>query len=163
LDPLNAVAHGELGDVLLWSRQYREAADSYTHALQINPAITLAAGERGYAYLLLGEFQAALDSCTPPMDYTQYTCRAIAYDKLGRHSDADAAIAEMIRKNGDSASYQYAEIFAQRGDIPRALDWLETADRVGDTGLHYMLADSFVDSLRGEPRFKALQVKLNFP
>jgi TolB-like protein/Flp pilus assembly protein TadD len=163
LDPLNTVAHGLLGEVLLWSRQYREAAESFTRALQINSAVTLAAGERGYAYLLMGEFQAALDSCTPPMDYTQYTCRAIAYDKLGRHSDADAAIAEMIKQNGESASYQYAEIFAQRGDIPRALDWLETADRVGDTGLHYMLADSFVDSLRNEPRFKALQAKLNFP
>jgi TolB-like protein/tetratricopeptide (TPR) repeat protein len=163
LDPLNTVAHGLLGEVLLWSRQYREAAESFTRALQINSAVTLAAGERGYAYLLMGEFQAALDSCTPPMDYTQYTCRAIAYDKLGRRSDADAAIAEMMKQNGDSASYQYAEVFAQRGDIPQALDWLETADRVGDTGLHYMLADSFVDSLRNEPRFKALQAKLNFP
>jgi hypothetical protein len=78
-------------------------------------------------------------------------------------NDADATIAKMNMEFGESASYQFAEIYAQRGDIPRALAWLETADRVGDTGLHYMLADNFVDPLRGEPRFKAVFAKLNFP
>jgi hypothetical protein len=34
-----------------------------------------------------------------------------------------------------------------RGDIPRALTWLETAERIGDTGLHYMRVDPFVDPL----------------
>jgi predicted Zn-dependent protease len=102
-------------------------------------------------------------SCTPPRDYSQQTCLAIAYDKLGRHAEADAAIAAMMRAYGESAAYQFAEIYAQRADTPNALAWLETADRIGDTGLHYMAEDDLVDPLRKEPRFKKVLAKLNLP
>lgn len=163
LDPLNASAHANLGSVLRWTRHPREAVDSYSRALQIDPAVHLVAGNRGYAYISMGEFEAAVRSCTPPRDYSQRTCLAIAYDKLGRHADADAAIAAMMREYGESASYQFAEIYAQRGDTPNALAWLETADRIGDTGLHYMAADDLADPLRNEPRFKKVLAKLNLP
>ena len=33
---------------------------------------------------------------------------------------------------GEASAYQFAEIYAQWGNIPKALDWLETAYRVPD-------------------------------
>jgi hypothetical protein len=47
--------------------------------------------------------------------------------------------------------------------LSRTLDWLDTAQRVGDTGLHYMKVDPLVDPLRSEPRFKAMLATVKLP
>jgi hypothetical protein len=60
-------------------------------------------------------------------------------------------------------SYPYAEIHAQRGDIPKALDWLEKAFQKHDTGLIALKIDNLLDPLRAEPRFKEIERKLKFP
>lgn len=44
-----------------------------------------------------------------------------------------------------------------------ALDWLDTAYRVGDAGLHYVKVDPLVNPLRSEPRFKAMLAMVKFP
>jgi hypothetical protein len=36
---------------------------------------------------------------------------------------------------GDRGAYQYAEIYSQWGNTPKALAWLEEAMRLGDSGL----------------------------
>jgi len=88
---------------------------------------------------------------------------AIAYHKLNRQSDADAALAAVMTAYGDDASFQYAQIYAQWGNIPTALEWLETAYRVHDTGLVQLKVDPMLDPLRQEPRFKAIERKFKFP
>jgi len=64
---------------------------------------------------------------------------------------------------GDDMACQYAEIYAQWGDIPKALEWLETAYRVHDPGLVELKVDPALDPLRQEPRFQEIVRKLNFP
>jgi hypothetical protein len=88
---------------------------------------------------------------------------AIVYHKLNRQSDADAALAETMAAYGDDASFQYAEIYAQWGNIPKALEWLETAYRVHDTGLVDLKVDPMLDPLRQELRFKEIERKFKFP
>jgi len=51
----------------------------------------------------------------------------------------------------------------QWGDERKALAWLETAVHVRDPGLNLLRDDSFVDSLRKEPRFQAIERALKFP
>ena len=62
-----------------------------------------------------------------------------------------------------TAAYQYAEIYAQWGDTPKALEWLETAMRLRDSGLIELKTDPLMDPLRQEPRFQALIRELKFP
>lgn len=64
---------------------------------------------------------------------------------------------------GDSAAYQCATIYAQWGDRPEALGWLETAARLRDPGLGYLKTDPLMDPLRPEPRFQAIAQALKFP
>jgi hypothetical protein len=64
---------------------------------------------------------------------------------------------------GDTAAYQYATIYAQWGDRAKALDWLETALRLPDSGLELLKTDPLLDSLRQEPRFQAIERELKFP
>jgi hypothetical protein len=64
---------------------------------------------------------------------------------------------------GQGAVYQYAEIYAQWGEIGKALDALETAYRLPDPGIITLRVDTFVDPLRKEPRFQEIERKLRYP
>jgi hypothetical protein len=44
-----------------------------------------------------------------------------------------------------------------------ALAWLEKAVRLRDSGLAALKVDPLLDPLRNEPRFRAIQIALNFP
>jgi hypothetical protein len=87
----------------------------------------------------------------------------VIYDKLKKRADAEAQLAKMKSALGDAAAYQYATIYAQWGNRPKALEWLDTAMRLRDPGLENLKTDPLMDPLRQEPRFQALLKELRFP
>jgi tetratricopeptide (TPR) repeat protein len=116
---------------------------------------------RGLAYYALGNFPRARASCEfKPEDLVSQRCLAV---KLGRHADAEAVLAKLKAAQGDADAYTYAGIYAQRGNTPKALEWLETALRLRDPGLVQLKNDPLVDPLRKEPRFQAIERQLKFP
>jgi len=116
------------------------------------------------AHYGLGDLQNARASCeNKPGIWQTQLCLAVAYDKLGRHSDAEAALAKMKALYGDASAYQYAEIYAQWGNAAKALEWLDTAMRLRDSGLEITKTDPLMEPLRKEPRFQAIERELTFP
>lgn len=164
LDPLNAVAYNALGQVSYVARRYSEAIEAFNRTLLLDSHAGEVAASRGYSYLLLGEFAAARESCaTPPIDWYGNTCLAVVYHKLNRQSDAEASLAAVMADRGDDAAFQYAEVYAQWGNIPKAIESLETAYRMRDGGLVELKVDPLLDPLRQEPRYKEIERKLKFP
>ncbi len=164
LDQLNPEGYARLSIGLTYAHQYREAIEADERTLQFNPSDFAIKNSRGMNHLLLGELDAARESCdTPKRSWQGRLCMSILYDKLHRRSDAEAELAAMQAELGDSASYQYAEIYAQWGNIPKALDWLDTAYRLPDPGIGTLRVDSLIDPLRKEPRFQQIERKLKFP
>jgi hypothetical protein len=68
----------------------------------------------------------------------------------------------MIEAYGESAAYQYTQIYTQWGDIANALKWLETAAKIRDPGLVTVGLDRLVAPLRKEPGFQQIQEKTGF-
>lgn len=164
LDPLNELARGSLGEALLWAHRYEEAITAFQGALALDPRSADYNALRGLAYYALGDFQSARSSCELNPDHWQnQTCLALTYEKMGRHSDAEVILNKMTSAWGDAEAYQYAQIYAQRGNIAKALEWLETALRLHDAGLVWLRVDTFVDPLRKEPRFQSIERALKFP
>ena len=64
---------------------------------------------------------------------------------------------------GDTEPYQYAVVYAQWGQTRNALEWLESAVRLRDISLVGLKTDPFMDPLRNEPRFQAIERALKFP
>jgi TolB-like protein/tetratricopeptide (TPR) repeat protein len=164
LDPLSSNSHYSLGDALRYARRYEEAVAAYDSALALEPDNGRILGSRGLAYYELGNLQGARSSCEskPGHPFTQW-CLALVYEKLGRHTDAEAELAKLKAENGDAEAYQYATIYAQWGITPKALDWLDTAMRVRDPGLRWLRNEPLMDPLRKEPRFQAVMRELKFP
>jgi serine/threonine-protein kinase len=164
LDPLNSETHRALGDVLSDARRYPEAVAAFDQAISLNPANTSLTVLRGFARFGMGQFDAArLDCENPPIDWASRTCLAMVYDKLHRPSDAKTALDALTAATGDTAAYQYTQIYTQWGNLPKALDWLDTAYRIQDPGMQGLKMDALLDPLRGEPRYREMLQNLKFP
>jgi hypothetical protein len=80
----------------------------------------------------------------------------LVYRKLGRQADAEAMLQKLRPAVGDDGAYEFACIYAQWGDIPQALHWLEIALRQRSSELSELKAEPDLDSLRKEPRLRLL-------
>ena len=166
LDPLNSSNHFALGGALVLARRPREAIAVFTDARALSPNDVFATSWLGAAYRGLGDFQsarAALESIQGTNTFNKLFGLAVTYDKLGRHTDADAMLTQLRASGGDDAAVFYSEIYAQWGDTTRALGWLETAMRQQDPYLEYVKMAPLFDPLRKEPRFQAIERALKFP
>jgi len=165
LDPLNVNSHSFLSGALRFARQYDEAMAAYQDTLslgRLDPKL-LALGAS--IYYALGDFEKARAVCEGVGEAVKdlQDCLALAYHKLGRQADAEAALARFKALEGDAGAYGCATIYAQWGNTPKALGWLETALRLRDPQLISLKTDPLVDPLRKDPRFQAAMRELKFP
>jgi len=164
LDPLNAKTYQLLGLGLYSAHRYEEARAANAEAISLDSDLLRAYEYSGLTDYQLGNLAGARATCEARPNYwgTQW-CLALTYQKLGRHADAQAAVAKVQAMQGDAAAYQYSTIYAQWGDTPKALEWLESAMRLRDSGLWYLKSDPLMDPLRKEPRFQVIERELKFP
>ena len=164
LDPLTRNSHLGLGQALYAARRYEEAVAAFAEGISLDPDFKGIYGERGLAYYGLGDLERARASCeTKPDFWASQWCLAVTYDKLGRHADAEVELTRLKAYGGDAGAFQYATIYAQRGDKAKALEWLETALKLRDPGLISVKTEPLLDPLRQEPRFQAIERELKFP
>ena len=164
LDPLNDYAHVKLGGALIRARQYDAAVAAFQDALAIDPRVPYFYVYLGLAYYAMGNLQGARESCVKGSRFPgSQVCLAMTYDKLGRHTDAEAMLAKYRAAKGDAGATDYADIYAQWGNNSKALEWLEFALRMRDPGLGDIKTDALLDPLREEPRFQAIERELKFP
>jgi TolB-like protein/DNA-binding winged helix-turn-helix (wHTH) protein/Flp pilus assembly protein TadD len=164
LDPLNPGGLLVVGGTLFFAHRYDEALAAFQKAVSLSPDYFAGYRSRGIAYYVLGDLQSARSSCESKLGLkASQACLAMVYDKLGRHNDAESALAKLKASKGDAAAYEYAQIYAQWGNTSKATEWLETARRLRDDGLVYLKTDPLLDPLRKEPRFQAIERELKFP
>ena len=164
LDPLARDSHSVLGRALYAARRYVEAVAVLSEGISLDPGAKAFYTYRGFAYYGLKDLDSARSSCENERDYLgNQWCLSVTYDKLGRHADAEVEISKLKASYGDVMAYQYAAFYAQRGDNPKALEWLETALRLRDAGLESLKTDSLMDPIRQESRFQAVIRALKFP
>ena len=165
IDPLNPLTHFSLGLALFYARRYEEAVAAFGQVVSLDPDGPLGYSWRGFAYFLLGNAERARESCAvrPEGWWLMQSCLALANDRLGRHADAETALARLKALEGGGAAYEYAMIYAQWGNTGEALNWLETALRLRDPALVSLKTEPRIDPLRKEPRFQAVERALKFP
>ena len=115
-------------------------------------------------YFRNGDFEKALGlSEKETVGFERLTGLAIGYNKLGQQDKAQHYLEELIEADGEQASYQYGQIYAQWGETDKALDALEHAWDIGDAGVVLLSMDGLLDPIRDQPRFKVLLEKWQDP
>jgi tetratricopeptide (TPR) repeat protein len=100
LDPLNAHTQAYIGSVFDIGRRYRAGIEAYDRAVQLDPRNHWFRSDKGGMLLKLGDPEAALQTClapriehsAPALEENDQWCLALAYDKLGRRAQAEAAL-----------------------------------------------------------------------
>jgi tetratricopeptide (TPR) repeat protein len=165
LDPLNENSHGYLSEALLSARRYDEALAAYQDSLSLQPKEPEFPATGRLIYYALGDFEKMRAMCEGAGEAVKYSqdCLALAYHKLGRQADAETALARFKALEGDAGAYGYATIYAQWGNTPKALEWLEMALQLRDPQMINLKTTPLLDPLRQEPRFQVVMRKLKFP
>jgi TolB-like protein len=158
LDPLSLDALSGLGFVEAQLGNCDEVKRLTQRALEIEPNYGRVRGSMAYCLLIRGGDAAeALHWLEQePVGFVRGTGKAIALHRLGRQQEAEQELSAMMGDYGDTASYQYAQVYAQWNQIDTALDWLRKAVEVHDPGILGAGADHLLDPLRQEARFQAL-------
>jgi len=165
LDPLNPLSLEVQAYALYRARRYMEAAAVARRSLQIAPGRQTARRVLANALLWLNkDAEAETEYGKLDLDhYYRLLGEAVLAARAGDRGRALERLGRMRSLYADSTLYQYAEIYAQLGDADRAFTELELAWNARDPGLAGIRVDPFLDPIRRDPRFAALEAKLNFP
>ena len=165
LDPLNPVSFEVQAVVLYHARRYEEAAAAARRSLQLSPERQRVRSFLANSLLLLNKTAEAQAEYLKlePTDYRRLVGQAMLAIRAGDRASAMTTLRDMKQRYGDSAHFQYGEVYAQLGSRDHAIAELESAFAKRDPGMARTRVDPFLDPLRRDPRFAAIEAKLNFP
>jgi TolB-like protein/Flp pilus assembly protein TadD len=167
LDPLSAPAHVRLAFCAVRAGRLDEAEAALRKALELNPQHPGTHTELSVIYLMRSKPEAALQEVQLEKESEENFKRrrglALAYHALGRKKEAEAALAKHLEKDEHGGAFQIAQVYAFRGESDKAFAWLERAYAQRDSGLSEMKGDPLLESLEGDPRYKAFLEKMRLP
>lgn len=165
LDPLNPGSFEIEAEVHYNLHQFAAAIASARRALELGPGRNRVRGFLGNALFMLGKpgEASAEYARMPPTDVHALMGLAAIAGAGGDFKRSDAILGRMRAIYGDNASYQYAQVYAQRRQSDLAIASLRTAMQIRDPGLAVIMADPFLDPIRGDKRLTDIIRQLDFP
>jgi tetratricopeptide (TPR) repeat protein len=157
LDPVNAQARAMLGNNLSNEGNHEESRAEYERVIELNPLAPNSYAALGMTYVLQGKFEeGAASAAKDTADWARLLTVSCARWGQKRAPESDAALAELIAGNGETAAYQIAEVYAYRNERDKAFEWLERARRQRDAGIPGLRPDVVLRTLHDDPRWDAL-------
>ncbi len=156
LDPLSLIINTDLGQLMFFERRYGDATAQLKRTLEMDPFFVMAHWRLGEVYEQTGRYQEA----DAEFRYGHPPAYVIYLSVLsGRHRGA-------IKNLGDlSARYPYyaALIYAALDDKDQAFQCLYQGNRIHDAPMVLLKAEPKMDSLRSDPRYRDLLIKMKLP
>ena len=157
LDPLNPFFLAVRSGALLAARRPEEAADA------ARSAMALSEGQRGAENLFdalmamngIDAARSALRKIQSPRNRLFATATLAA--RTGDRMQSDVALAALGERYDDSVAFVTAIVHAQRGEAAAALDALDAALTRREGYLSSIAVTPWLDPIRREPRFRAIQ------
>ena len=167
-DPANPARYGGLADIYYHMRRYDDALAAARKQWELAPALI---GKHWYVAQVLfakGEVAAGLAELDLDPDAKSDYClgcgfRVMMYDALGRKADAEAALDKLKREHAADGAYEFARIYAERGQLDLAFEWFDRALLQHDDALQWLKFDPLLKNVQGDPRFKVLLHKIGLP
>jgi adenylate cyclase len=115
--------------------------------------------------LTRGQLDLALKEIQPePASDAKDAGLAMVHHAMQRQADSDSALARLIRASGETWPYAVATVYAYRGQLNEAFEWLDKSRLARDSDLLMGIrGDPEFAPLRTDPRYKALLRELNLP
>jgi TolB-like protein/Tfp pilus assembly protein PilF len=164
VDPMNADGYFFVGLTQLYRGRLPEAEAALKRTIELSPTYTFAHYNLALVALASNEPKKALAEFSMESgEAARLVGSALAYFRLGKKSDSDAALTQFIKSYGDFAPSGVASIYAYRGESDEAFKWLDRAYAQKDTLVSGIKYRTEFDKLRGDPRYKAFLKKMKLP
>jgi serine/threonine-protein kinase len=164
LDPLNWASHMAHVDVLYDARRYVEAVNYTLRLKQESPELFKFPNLLGNSLLMLGRTkEAAVAFGQAREEGSRILGEALLAARTGDRDLASSRLEALRQREGDMASYRYAQIYAQLGGKDHAFAALDRASEFRDSRLISLRVDPYLDPLRSDTRYAMLVKKIGFP
>ncbi len=169
LDPISLPINTSLGRNFQVARQYNQAIEQCKKALEIDSNFPWAHCVLAQAYLqksmfeeAISEFQKAANLSDRSVEYLSQL--AHAYAVSGNRNKALKIIEELNRRSKEIyvSEFRIALIYTGLGEMDKVFECLEKAHKERNADLAELKVEPRFDSLRSDPRFKALLKKMGF-
>jgi TolB-like protein/Flp pilus assembly protein TadD len=170
LDPLSVVFRRSLGITLAHARRYEQAIDAYKQAIEFDPDLQCTHSNLGICYLYKSMYNEALEEFEKEKLTSQDwhgTVKAnigITYAIVGREDEARQLLKDLMDRAKETrvSCVSLAILCFALKEIDKGFEVLERgyAERDFGFGLGWFKVDPLFDSVRSDPRFKALLKKI---
>jgi serine/threonine protein kinase/tetratricopeptide (TPR) repeat protein len=167
LDPLSIIINTNVAWTYYFARQYDRAIDQFRKTLDMDPNYAVAHMRLGEAYIQKKSYEEALSELQRSVSLSPESMDILAelgyaYGIAGQRSEAEKVLAKLTEYTKEKyvSSYDFAVVYLGLGQKDQALDLLDKAYEERASYLVFLKVDPRMDSLRSEPKFKALIAKL---
>jgi len=155
IDPVNPGRFNNLGNSYYLAGRWDESIATYRIVLRLSPNYISAHFHIGAALLFKGDEQAALAEFKKEKD-DEYRVKgtAMALYALGRQSEYEDSLAELIERWGEKWPSEIAHVYAFSGDTDSAFAWLDKELELGFGIGTEELLQPYHSTLRLDPRWE---------
>lgn len=154
--PVDIISIWNLALAYRYADRLEESESAYRRVLQLNPNKSDFDYNLGETLFLMGRFNEALDLFEAEEDESyRLKGKALAYFALGNHELADESLNELVQSFGDQWPSEIVHVYAYRGELDEAFEWLEKEfETYGAGGWGEWQLQRLYDNLREDPRWK---------
>jgi len=169
IDPFSAPVQGFLGRTYIWARQYDQALEQFQKVAEMFPGFAIDHERLAQLFAFMGRFdQAIAEDTRARLLSGENEKSALAKEAKLRHAwttqgapgywKALVELSQMPENPPEAYNSPFgtAILYAQLGDKAQALNALEQAYEQRSLAMTEINIEPAFDSIRGEPRFKAL-------
>jgi adenylate cyclase len=138
-----------------------DAKKDFRRVLEISPAYPCIHGRIADVLIVEGNLEAALAELQHETPAFSLKGRALANHALKRHGESDAALARLLSERASIAPMSIAQVYAFRGQIDEAFEWLERAITQKEITTGYIKGDPLLSSLEADSRYPRCLRRMN--
>jgi tetratricopeptide (TPR) repeat protein len=162
LDPLSLIINVVEAYHSYFAREYDRGIEQCRKVLEMDPHFRPAHYHIGLNYLENDMYEEALEEFEKLNDHSS---QAITYAKMEKVTEAKKLLENLIeisnKEDVPGTSLNIARIYFALGEDDQGFKWLERAYEKRDRGMVFIKTEPSYDSVRSDPRYKALLKKMN--
>jgi TolB-like protein/tetratricopeptide (TPR) repeat protein len=161
IDPFLPTVFVMRGVVFQRINRTSDAKKDFRRTLEISPAFPRIHSRIADVLLAEGNPEAALAELQREAPAFSLKGLALVNHALKRHGESDAALARLVSERASIAPMSIAEVYAFRGQIDEAFEWLERAIAQKEITTGYIKGDPLLSPLVADPRYARCLRKMN--
>lgn len=162
-DPLSGAIWHNLGMICHGAGVLDEAEKAFRRSLELSTSRVVTKAMLSLVLLDAGrDGEALVEARNEPDEFWRCWAMSIVLERMDHKDEALDALNALMSMAGDGDAYQLAEVFAERGDIDTAFEWLDRAVAVHDPGVTHIKASPCLRGLHTDPRWSRVVKKIGF-